>query len=542
MRRYRGVGAPLGATTFGSRLKALLPALLLALAITAPAVAGTSIHRTAGAEPPSLDPTLGSGSMAAPMLSDMVEGLVGRGPSKKPEPACAESWTVSPDGLTWTFRLRPGLQWSDGRPLTAEDFVYSYRRLLDPATAASNAGLFLALRNARKIVQKQLPPDALGVRATDARTVVMELEYPVPYFLQILTNTQAVPVPRHVIEKLGREWTRPGSLVSNGPYVLADRVPQTYVKLVKNPRYRAAQDVRIDEVYWHPTQDLGAAFRSFRAGEMDVVLNVAPDDLGWIRENQPEALHTGPIHATYLLVLNVARKPLDDVRVRRALSLAIDREGIASELLKTGVRPAWSFVSPGIGGYPGLTTAEEGMPQAKRVAEARRLLDEAGYGPGNPLTLPLVYDTQEENRKIMVAIGSMWQAIGVRAEISNVEFSALIGALRTKNYAVVRSSTFSLYDDPMAFLQQFGSQSPTNWAGWTNPRYDQLLMQSNAAPETGPKPTRTQLLLDAEALLNSEQPVIPIYYYQGKALVAPRVKGWWDGAIGTPPSRFLTVQ
>jgi oligopeptide transport system substrate-binding protein len=290
--------------------------------------------------------------MAAPMLSDMVEGLVGRGPSKKPEPASAESWTVSPDGLSWTFRLRPGLEWSDGTPLTAEDFVYSYRRLLDPASAASNAGLFLALRNARKIVQKQMPPDALGVRAPDPRTIVMELEYPVPYFLQILTNTQAVPVPRHVIEKLGRDWTRPGSLVSNGPYVLAERVPQSYVKLVKNPRYRDAAAVRIDEVFWHPTQDLGAAFRSFRAGEMDVVLNVAPDDLGWIRENQPEALHTGPIHATYLLVLNVARKPLDDVRVRRALSLAIDRDAIANQLLRTGVRPAWSFVSPGIGGRP----------------------------------------------------------------------------------------------------------------------------------------------------------------------------------------------
>ncbi|MDH5275463.1 MAG: peptide ABC transporter substrate-binding protein [Gammaproteobacteria bacterium] len=539
MAGFRGVGAPTGATGRRSRRSALL----LLFVVTAPALAGTSIHRTSGAEPPSLDPTQGSGSMAAPMLSDMVEGLVGRGPSKKPEPASAGSWAVSPDGLVWTFRLRPGLQWSDGTRLTAEDFVYSYRRLLDPASAASNAGLFLALKNARRIIQKQMPPDALGVRAPDSRTVVMELEYPVPYFLQILTNTQAVPVPRHVIEKLGRDWTRPGSLVSNGPYVLAERVPQSYVKLVKNPRYRDAGSVRIDEVFWHPTQDLGAAFRRFRAGEMDVVLNVAPDDLGWIRENQPDALHTGPIHATYLLVLNVARKPLDDVRVRRALSLAIDRDAIANQLLKTGVRPAWSFVSPGIGGYPGLTTPEEGMPKAKRLAEARRLLDEAGYGPDNPLTLPLVYDTQEENRKIMVAIGGMWQAVGVRAEISNVEFGALLGALRSKNYAVVRSSTFSLYDDPMAFLQQFGSQSPTNWAGWTNPRYDQLLMQSNAAPEAAADGvTRTKLLQDAEALLNGEQPVIPIYYYQGKALVAPRVKGWWDGAIGTPPSRFLSVE
>ncbi len=514
--------------------------LLLALLFAVPAAATTSIHRTAGAEPPSLDPSLGSGTMAAPALSDMVEGLVMRGPSKQPEPGCAESWTVSPDRLTWTFLLRPGLQWSDGRPLTADDFVYSYRRLLDPATGASNAGLFLAIRNARKIVQRQLPPDVLGVRAPDARTFVVELEFPVPYLLQLLANTQAAPVPKHVIDKLGRDWARPGTLVSNGPYVLAERVPQSYIKLMKNPRYHAADRVSIDDVYWHPTQDLGAAFRRFRAGEMDVVLNVGPDDLGWVRKNQPEALHTGPIHATYLLVLNVSRAPLDDVRVRRALSLAIDRDVIANQLLKTGVRPAWSFVSPGIGGYPGRSTAaEEGMPAAKRIAEARRLLDEAGFGPEKPLTLPLVYDTQEENRKIMVAIAMMWQAIGVQAEISNVEFGAALGALRTRNYAVARSSTFSLYDDPNAFLQQYGSQSPTNWAGWRSPAYDRLLEQSNVATEAA---DRTRLLLEAEAIIATEVPVIPIYHYQGKVLVAPRVKGWWDGAIGTPPSRFLSVE
>ncbi len=513
--------------------------VLLALLVAVPASATNSIHRTAGAEPPSLDPSLGSGTMAAPALSDMVEGLVTRGPSKHPEPGCAESWTVSSDRLTWTFHLRPGLQWSDGRPLTADDFVYSYRRLLDPATGASNAGLFLAIRNARKIIQRQLPPDALGVRAPDASTFIVELEFPVPYLLQLLANTQAAPVPKHVIDKLGRDWARPGALVSNGPYVLTERVPQSYVKLTKNPRYHAADRVSIDDVYWHPAQDLGAAFRRFRAGEMDVVLNVAPDDLGWVRENQPEALHTGPIHATYLLVLNVSREPLDDVRVRRALSLAIDRDVIANQLLKTGVRPAWSFVSPGIGGYPGRVAAEEGVPAAKRIAEARRLLDEAGFGPENPLTLPLVYDTQEENRKIMIAIATMWQVIGVKAEISNVEFRAALGALRTRNYAVARSSTFSLYDDPNAFLQQYGSQSPSNWAGWRSSAYDQLLEQANAATDAG---DRTRLLLEAEEIIAAEVPLIPIYYYQGKVLVAPRVKGWWDGAIGTPPSSFLSVK
>ncbi len=532
-----GVGAPSGAICVGSRRSALLRALLLLL-LAAPALAATSLHRTIAAEPTSLDPTLGSGTLAAPVLSDLTEGLVGRGPSKLPEAAAAESWTVAPDGLAWTFRLRPGLVWSDGVPLTAGDFAYAYRRLLDPATGARSAGLFLFLRNARAVMQGRLPPEALGVRATDDRTLVLELEYPVPYLLQVLANTQGAPVPRHVVERVGRDWTRPGNLVVNGPYLLAGRVPQEYVRLVRNPRYREAAGVRIDEVIWHVVPDLGTAFRRFRAGEIDVVLNLAPEDLDWVRQNQPDVLHGGPMHATWLLALNLSRKPLDDVRVRRALSLAIDRDAIAYQLLKTGVRPAWSLVSPGIGGYPGLRTAEEGLAPAARQAEARRLLAAAGFGPDRPLVLPVVYDTQEENRQIMVAVAAMWQAIGVRAEVSNLEAGALVGLLRAGNFAVARSSAFSLYEDPMALLQHYGSQSPTNWAGWRDARYDELLQQSNLAAGPG----RMRLFEEAEAVLNAAQPVIPIYYYQGKSLVSARVKGWWDGAIGTPPSRFLEVQ
>jgi oligopeptide transport system substrate-binding protein len=511
---------------------------LLWLAAAAFAASPGALHRTSGAEPPSLDPTLGSGTMAAPMLSDMVEGLVARTPAIRPAPGAAESWEISADGLTYTFRLREGLKWSDGTPLTADDFVYSYRRLLDPATAATTAGLFLMIENAPEITQKAKPPESLGAAAPDPRTVVFRLATPAPFFLQLLANTQAAPVPRHVIEKLGRDWTRAGALVSNGPYVLAERVPQNYVRLVRNPNYWAAQEVKVPEVYWYPTQDMGAATRRFRAGELDTVLNVAPDDLDWIRANRPEALHTGPIHATYLLVFNVARPPFDDRRVRRALSLAVDRETLTDKVLQTGVRPTWTFVSPGVGGYPGLRMADAGRPLAERQAEARTLLAAAGYGPDRPLTVPLLYDTNEENRKVMVALASMWQAVGVQASPTNVEFVAVLRAFRARDFSIARSSTFALYDDPYAFLQQYGSRAANNWAGWADAAFDAAVAEGNATLDEGARFARLEA---AERRLLDEQPIIPLYHYQGKVLVAGRVQGWWDGAIGTPPSRWLRL-
>ncbi len=516
-----------------------IAAVLLAVAAPVAAVERNALHRTSGAEPPSLDPTLGSGTMAAPLLSDLVEGLVARTPAIKPAPGAAESWTVSDDGLTYTFRLRPGLRWSDGTPLTAEDFVYSYRRLLDPATGAPSAGLFLMLANAREITRKVQPPESLGVSAPDPRTVVFRLATPAPYLLQLLANTQAAPVPRHVIERVGREWARPGSFVGNGPYLLAERVPQTYVRLTRNANYREAAQVAVPEVYWYPTQDLGAASRRFRAGELDTVLNVSSDDLAWYRANQPEVLHLAPVPATYLLVVNVTRPPFDDVRVRRALSLAIDREALTDRILQTGARATWTFVSPGTGdGYAGPPVAAAGQPLAARQAEARALLAAAGFGPGRPLAVPLLFDSNEENRKLMVAVAAMWQAVGVQAAPTNTEFAAVLRAFRARDYGVARSQTFALYDDAYAFLQQFASTSPTNWSGWADPAYDAALAAANATPDPA---ARQAQLAAAEARLLDAQPLIPLFQFGGKVLVAPRVRGWWDGALGTPPSRFLEL-
>lgn len=513
--------------------------LMALVGLTATAVADPAvIQRGTSIDPPSLDPNLGTAGPAGPVLSDLVEGLVIRGRQGEPIPGCAESWTVSDDGLTYTFRLRDGLKWSDGKALTAEDFVYSFRRLMDPATGARAAGLFFMIENGQAIVRKEAAAETLGVAAPDSRTVVIRLEQPAPFFIQLLANSQGVPVPRHVIEEHGRGWARADTMVSNGPYQLAERVPQTHMKLVRNPHFYAADEVAIDEVYWRPVQDLGAAFRQFRAGELDTVLMAPPDELGWIRQNMPDALHMNPIQATYLLAFNVSRAPFDDLRVRQALSLAVDRDAMAEQVLGGNVLAAPSLVTPGTGGYPGYTPADATRSLEERQALARKLLAEAGFNEDNPLTVSVVYDTQEENRKIMVALGTMWRAVGVRTELDSVEGRALFGRLRGRDFGVARTSVFAVFDDPYAFLQKFESASTDNRPGYRNPAYDALLARANAEREPA---VRQQLLMDAEAMLLADQPLLPIYWYIGKVLVGERVKGWQDAPLGTPMTRWLSV-
>jgi oligopeptide transport system substrate-binding protein len=454
-------------------------------------------------------------------------------------PGSAESWQISEDRRTYTFRLREGLKWSDGRALTADDFVYSYRRLVTPETRALGAGVYFFIENAADIYAGKASPETLGVSAPDPRTVRFRLKYPVPYLLALLSNTQNSPVPRHVIEKHGNEWTRPGRMVTNGPYMLAERVPQNYLRLVKNPHFFDADRVKIDEVYWHPTQDLGTSLRRFRAGELDIVLNFPPEEIDWIRKNIPETLHVVPSLATYFLVFNLDRPPFDDARVRTALSLAIDREAITERLLRTGVRPAWTFASPEFDNYGGITLPEQSMPLAERQAEARRLLAAAGFGPGKPLKVPLVYDTQEENRKIMVAVASMWQAIGVQTAMTNVEFGALNRKVRTRDFDVARWAFFYAFNDAYSFLQALGSGNPNNWPAYSNREYDALLERSNTITDPA---ERAAVLRKAESVMMADHPIVPIYFYVGRRLVSPRVKGWVDSPRGTAPTRYLWLE
>lgn len=530
------VGAPLGASRFRSRLKALLLASLLA---AGSADAASVLRRGTSADAPTLDPVVAAGTLSAPIINDLFEGLLGKDAALKRIPGSAESWTVSPDGRTYTFRLRPKLQWSDGVPLTADDFVYSYRRLVTPAVAAPIAGQFYLVENARDIVAGKLPPEKLGVSAPDPRTVVIRLSSPAPYFLDLVGNLNAVPTPRHVIEKHGKDWTRPENMVTNGPYTLVERIPQTMTKLRRNPRYHAASSVRTDEVEWYPTQDLATSLRRFRAGELDQILNFPPDEIDRLRKEMPGSLKIAPSQGVYFLVVNLRKPQFADARVRRALALAVDRQGLTDKLLRTGVKPTFSLVGPDFSNYDGIRLPEESQPMAQRQAEARRLLAAAGFGPGKPLTFEYVYDTNEENRKIAVALAAMWQAVGAKAQAVNVDFGQLNRQIRTGSFDVARWSYFASFDDPIALLQLYAGDNTNNYAGYLNPEYDRLLLQSNVTADPA---ARRKLLEQAETILVRDAPIIPIYDYVRRYLVAPGVEGWVTSGRGPTPSRFLSVK
>lgn len=515
-------------------------ALVISLAAAAAASAAEPVVLRAGlaADPPSLDPQLASGSIFSGVVVDLFTGLVARDAGSKPAPGCAESWTLSDDRLTWTFRLREGLAWSDGTPLTAADFAWSFRRLMSPQTASPLSGQFFPIRNAREVFAGKLPPEALGVEAPDPRTVVIRLAQPVPYFLDLLTILSVAPLPRHAIERHGADWTKAGNLVGNGAYVLVERRPQGPIRLVKNPRFFAADTVRIDEVSWEPTPNLDTALQRFRAGELDMIQSFAPEQLERVRREMPEALHLVPQAGTNFVALNLRRKPLDDRRVRRALFLAVDREAIAEKVLRSGTRAAWSYVGEGFENYEPNRMAEQSLPLAERQRQARALLAEAGYGPGNPLVLPYTYDSQEENRRVFVAVAASWQAVGVKAESNSLETGMYMQKLRAGDFTVARFAQFAPYGDPYGLLQPLTTPSPNNWAGYSNPRYDELLRQSNFAADPV---ERGRIMAEAERTLMADYPLVTVYHQVGRKLISPRVKGWVDTSRGTTPTRYLSL-
>jgi oligopeptide transport system substrate-binding protein len=514
------------------RLLVLLGLWLAHGALAAPGI----LHAGLAADPPSLDPQLASGTIFSGVVVDLFTGLLARDAASRPSPGCAESWSVSEDRLTWTFRLRPGLVWSDGVALTSADFVYAMRRLMNPQTASPLAGQFFPIRGSREVFANRAPPEALGVEAPDPATVVIHLSQPVPYFADLITILSVAPLPRHAIERFGSDWLKAGQMVSNGAFTLAERLPQGHIRLIRNPRFFDAASVRLDEVYWHPTPDLNTALQRFRAGELDMIQSFAPDQLDWVRKNLPDALHMVPQTATNMVALNLRRKPLDDPRVRKALFLAIDREGIAGKVLGSGTRPAWAYVGPGFEGYPGQQLAEQSLSLEQRRETARLLLAEAGFGPEKPLVLPYTFDSQEENRRVYVAVASNWQAIGVKAESDALETGMYFQKIRNKDFVVARFAQFAAFGDPYGLLQPLQSQSPNNWAGYSNPAFDDLLRQSNlaAAPDE-----RTRLMARAEQLLMADYPMVTLYHQVTRRLISPRVKGWVDTPRGTTPTRFL---
>ena len=512
--------------------------LMIVLMLAGPASAEMVLNRSGGSDPSSLDPQKATGNTAAPILNELFVGLMTTDPNGKLTYGIAKSHTVSEGGRVWEYTLRDGLKWSDGVPLTSEDVVWSLHRLMLPETASRYSQFFFSVKNGRAVTAGDAPPESLGISAPGAKTVRFELINPDPLFPQALNSFSATPSPRHKVEELGTGWTRAGQFVSNGAYTLEEWVPGTRLTLKKNPNFYDADNVTIDKVNFFPTQNLNTVFNRFRAGELDAILNFPPEQMEWIRENMAEELRIAPTLGIYYFLINVNKPPFDDLRVRKALALAFDKDSLIDRLLNTGVIPAYSFVSPVVDEYEVAKASIANRTMPDRIAEAKQLMADAGYGPDNPLTFELAYDTLEENRKIAVAMKSMWSAIGVNADLMDTEFRNLNRKARTRDYDIMRWAWFSPFNDAAGYLNLMRSRDPSNYIGFSNAEYDSIMAEVGTISDLT---QRNALMHRAEQILMEDYVMLPVYHYVSRRLVKTYVDGWNANARNTYMARYLTV-
>lgn len=481
-----------------------------------------------GAEPETLDPALITGQPEGRVANALFEGLLSFDQSGRPQPGAAESWELSGDGKVYTFRLRDGLLWSDGAPLTAGDFVASWRRTLEPSTASEYAYQLHYIKNARAFNEGELEDfSSVGVSAPDDRTLRIELENPTPFFLDLCAFTTLLPAPVRVIGRHGDDWIKPGNLVGNGAYVLESWRLNDRIRLRKNPHYWNAANVAMETIDIIPVSKANTAFNLYASGQADLMMDkglVPPALLSEIKKRGD--FHAAPFLGTYFLRFNCAKGPFTDERVRRAFSLVIDKPSIVGRITRAGELPADSFVPPGAGGYVPM-----GCGGGRDPEEARRLLSEAGFpgGKGFPMVTYL-YSEGELNEAIAVELQGMWRReLGVNVQLLRQEWKVYLRSLSTLDYDIARSSWVGDYPDPNTFLDMFVTGGGNNRTGWSDPEYDRLI--AAAAAELDPA-GRYEILRQAEKILVCDQmPVCPLYFYVGIQLYDAERLGGIEGNV-----------
>jgi oligopeptide transport system substrate-binding protein len=493
------------------------------------------------AEPLTLDPQTSNLVTEARVIGDLMMGLTTEAPDGSPLPGMATSWTTSADGLIWTFHLRDA-RWSDGVPVTAEDFVYAYRRELDPKTASIYAYLSTILKNGQAVNDGKAPLEAVGARAIDAHTLELTLEHPAPYLPQLLMQTSFYPAPRHVIEKLGDHWVAPGNYVSNGPFKLVAWQLGDHVEVVKNPQFFDAAHVCVGRIHYYPTADVVSAERRVQRGELDINTTFQSNRLQHIREVMPGYARPAPVLATYYVSFNTRDvTPLKDLRVRRALSEAIDRDFITGKLQRAGQIPAYNFVPPGVANYAyGAATRWSKESFVQRQIEAKALLAGAGYGPKHPLKLEIKSSNGSETLLLAEAIQADWQAIGVSASIAQNETQIAFAAYANRDFQVGIMSWYADFNDPMTFLGVLKSDTGAqNYGDYKSAAYDALLSQADHETDAG---RRAQILSRAEQTMLDDEAMAPIAYSVSRSLVNPRITGWETSPLNYHRARWLCVK
>lgn len=525
-----------------------LPRLLSALALALGAACGKRetavalgnqrqiLHWGNLSEPTDLDPHVTSSVSDFNLILTPFEGLTNYDPKDlHPVPAVAERWESTPDLQTWTFHLRPDAKWSNGDPVRAADFLFAYQRILTPSLAAEYAQMLFLMKNAAAFHEgKLLDFAAVGVRAPDERTLVIELNGPVPYFPHLVSHCAWYPLHRPTLEKHGHlarrggSWTRPGNHVGNGPFVLAEWKPHQHIRLTKSPTYWDRDAVKLNEVFVYPIENETSEEAAFRSGQLHFTAQVPVEKIPEYQKSGSGVLRQSTYLATYFYCFNVNKPPLNDRRVRRALSLAIDRQLIVDRVSKSGQKPAGHLTPPGTAGFNARAAIETD------VAAAQKLLAEAGFPEGRGFPkLELLYNTTELHRKLAEAVQQIWHRhLGIEITLYNQEAKVWNDTLRQKNYQIGRFGWSGDYLDPSTFLETLRTGDGNNHTGWSNAEYDRLL---DAARTTADNAKRFELFQRCEEIIRDECPLALVYFYSRNILLRPEVKGYYGNLLDLHP-------
>ncbi len=478
-----------------------------------------------GTEVATIDPHKSQGVPESHVIRDLLEGLVNQNADGDTIPGVAESWET-PDNKTFTFHLRKDAKWSNGDPVTAQDFVYSWQRAVDPATASPYSWYmeYTKMKNAKDIVAGKKDKSELGVKATDDHTLVVELDSAVPYFVMMMGHTTTKPVHKATIEKYGDQWTKPEHFVGNGAYVVDKWVVNERLVLKRNEQYWDNDKTILNKVTFLPIENQVSEMNRFLAGEIDFTNELPLEHYKRLKKEHPESVSVVGNLCTYYYLFNTKKAPFDDVRVRKAVSYAIDRNIVANAIMGQGQKPAY-FLTPEITAHFNPEMPAYGkMTQKERDAEAARLLAEAGYGKDNPLKFSLLYNTSENHKKVAVALGSMWKkALGVNVTLENQEWKTYLSTKDSGNFEVARAGWCGDYNEASSFLTLMKSGNTTGGIHYDSKAYDELMEKAITSKSEA---ERSALYAEAEKLMAKDMPIAPIYQYVKSRLLSPKVGGF----------------
>ncbi|MFI3245284.1 MAG: peptide ABC transporter substrate-binding protein [Ferrimonas sp.] len=485
-----------------------------------------------GSEPASLDPQKVEGTPGSAITKDLFEGLVQQDADGNIIPAQATHWEISGSNKVFTFYLRDDIKWSNGDPVTAHDFVYGFQRAVDPATGSRYAWYLeiATVANASEIIQGKAPATALGAVALDDRTFQVTLEKPVPYFVRMLAHQNTFPAPKKVIEQHGDLWTRPENMVTNGAYVLSEWIVNEKIVVKRSPTYWDDAATVINEVTFLPLPG-NTELARYKAGEVDVTLSIPMEHFKALRKQIPNEISISPYLGVSYFEFNTKVPPFDDVRVRKALSLAVNREAITEYVLGMGQKPSYGFTPDSVAGFVPPVLEYATWTQAERDAEAKRLMDEAGYGIGKdsagnplkPLVFDLLYNTSESHKKIAIVLSQLWKPLGVQVRLENQEWKTFLDTRNEGRFEMARAGWVGDYNEASTMLDILLSTHGQNKGGWSNPQYDALMAQSRLLESDE---ARAKLYTQAEEIIAQEMPILPLWQSVNAVLIKPYVKGY----------------